>query len=179
MSKTTIIYLHGATGSGKTSVAEALHERIDGFFLRFSLDTIWSGFPRNVIDTILAGEAVSDVKCPGVGRAYVECVCALASLGFNLIIDDDLPDRIVREHVLTRMEEHGVILVGLYCPLEELQRREPQRPDRAHGSVERDWAEIQQGLEYDLVVDTSRQTPEGAANAILDFLRNRRTNSTG
>jgi len=160
MDTATIVHLYGSAGSGKTSLALALHERLDGYFLRISPDTIWAGLPRSIIERTVEGEDLSDMGCPSVGHSYVECLHTLASLGFNPIIGGNMPDVIVRDQVLTRLEEVRVLLVEDDCPLEELLTRESGRVDREPGTVERDSRRLHRSLEFDLVVDSAMMSPE-------------------
>ena len=171
MHQPTIIYLHGPSSSGKTQIAEELQEQLPDFFLRFALDTIFDGFPKSVLRRKWDGQDLPDVRCPSVGRGYHACVHALASTGFNLIIDDDLPDDVVGTYMADIIERYNVILIGIRCPLDELTKRESQRPDRTVGSARRGFETIGAGIEYDLVIDSSQRTPSQAASEIARFLQ--------
>lgn len=166
-----IVYLHGASGSGKTCIAVQLQEQLDGTYLHFGLDTIWHGMPRKLLARLARGEELSDVKCPSVGRSYVKCVEALAGLGHDLIIDDDLPDDVVRDHVLPILRPYPMVLVGVQCPLAELLRRETARGDRPRGSAKRGYEGIHRHLQYDLAVDSSKETPVELARRIAEFVK--------
>jgi len=125
------------------------------------------------------GDDLSDIQCPGVGRAYHDCVQALASIGFHLIIDDDLPDDVVSRHMSDILEKHETVLVGIRCPLPELQRREAERSDRAAGSARRGFETIHTTLKYDLTVDTSELMAKEAATRIARFVRERCSGNEG
>ena len=171
MNGPTIIYLRGPSSSGKTQIAEELQEQLPDFFLRFALDTIFDGFPKSVLRRKWEGQDLSDIRCPSVGRGYHACVHALAGTGFNLIIDDDLPDDVVGTYMADIIETYNVILIGVHCPLDELTKRESQRHDRTVGSAKRGVETIREGIEYDLVIDSSQKTPDQAAGEIARFLQ--------
>jgi len=171
MKEPTIIYLHGPSSSGKTQIAQELQEQLPDFFLRFALDTIFEGFPKSVLHRKWDGQDLSDTRCPSVGRGYHACVHALAGTGFNLIIDDDLPDDVVGRYMGDIIERYNVIVIGVHCPLDELTKREAQRPDRTAGSAKRGFETIREGIQYDLVIDSSQKTPDQAASEIARFLQ--------
>ncbi len=170
MKEPTIIYLRGPSSSGKTQIAEELQKQLPDFFLRFALDTIFDGFPKSVLRRKWEGQDLSDIRCPSVGRGYHACVHALASTGFNLIINDDLPDDVVGTYMADIIERYNVILISVHCPLDELTKRESQRPDRTFGSAKRGFETIRDRIEYDLVIDSSQQTPDQAASELARFL---------
>ena len=62
-------------------------------------------------------------------------------------------------------------LVGVKAPLEVLEERERQRDDRGIGMAREQSAHPAFIRDYDLVIDTSAQSPEAGALAIRDFLR--------
>jgi chloramphenicol 3-O phosphotransferase len=63
--------------------------------------------------------------------------------------------------------------VGVYCPLEECERREAARGDRWIGYARSHYDAVHLHEPYDLVVDTAKQTTEEAAAAIKIALADR------
>ncbi len=101
----------------------------------------------------------------------VSTLATLAGQGFNLIVDTLL---LYPEWVTTHVRQlsaYDVWLVGVVCPLDVLEQRESARGDRnvglARGQVGRVHAH---GID-DLTVDTSRLTPQQAADRILAALQ--------
>jgi chloramphenicol 3-O phosphotransferase len=87
----------------------------------------------------------------------------LASEGNNLIIDDVLFDpRALREAVCA-LEPLGALFVGVRCPLEVTERREPERGVRTLGLARAHYALVHAPGVYDLEVDTSISTPTECA----------------
>ena len=58
-------------------------------------------------------------------------------------------------------------VVGVHCPLSELERRERNRGDRGPGEARADFHIVHSFIEYDLEVD-STQPSEAIAAAVVD-----------
>ena len=71
-----------------------------------------------------------------------------------------------------RAELTGIdwLLVGVLAPLEVLEERQQARGNRIAGEAQAQVDVIHRGVDYDLTVDTSRQSPEECARAILAAL---------
>jgi chloramphenicol 3-O phosphotransferase len=97
------------------------------------------------------------------------------ALGNNLVIDHFLQDRDWTEECVDAVRGSGASLlsVGVRCSLDELERRESSRADgklegRPMGLARRsDELCHSSGLDYDVTVDTSRQTTDESVAAIL------------
>jgi chloramphenicol 3-O phosphotransferase len=99
-------------------------------------------------------------------------------LGTNLIIDHFLQDKDWCDEALDVLENSGahIFSVGVYCSVQELQRREAARADgelegRPLGLARRS-NELchSHGLEYDVTVWTDQQTTEESVDAIVAAL---------
>ena len=99
-------------------------------------------------------------------------------LGTNLIIDHFLQDKDWCDEALDVLENSGahIFSVGVYCSVQELQRREAARADgelegRPLGLARRS-NELchSHGLEYDVIVWTDQQTTEESVDAIVAAL---------
>lgn len=172
----SIIYLNGASSSGKTTLSQALQQVLDAPYFHFSIDT----FAAMVLRRADGGPAFSgDVSGPNLNRGFVQCVAALASTSNNVIVDDVLceslrldgkrdaflgPDLLQqRVHVLA---PYDVLYVGVHCALPDLRRRERARGDRYVGLAEFQHARVHRYSQYDMEVDTSIHTPEACAMQI-------------
>jgi len=100
------------------------------------------------------------------------------ALGTNLIIDHFLQDKDWCDEALDVLENSGahIFSVGVYCSVQELQRREAARADgelegRPLGLARRS-NELchSHGLEYDVTVWTDQQTTEESVDAIVAAL---------
>jgi chloramphenicol 3-O phosphotransferase len=99
-------------------------------------------------------------------------------LGTNLVIDHFLQDTAWSEEVLGVLRDAGArtLLVGVFCSVGELQRRESSRADgRVEGrpaGLARRSSELchGHGLEYDVRIRTDQQTTTESVDAIIAAL---------
>ena len=110
----------------------------------------------------------------GIHRGWGEHL----KLGTNLIIDHFFQERDWSEEALDVIEKSGarIFSVGVYCSVQELERREASRADgelegRPLGLARRS-SELchSHGLEYDVTVWTDQQTTEESVDAIVAAL---------
>ena len=99
-------------------------------------------------------------------------------LGTNLIIDHFLQDKDWCDEALNVLENSGahIFSVGVYCSVQELERREASRADgelegRPLGLARRS-SELchSHGLDYDVIVRTDEQTTVESVDAIIAAL---------
>ncbi len=110
----------------------------------------------------------------GIHRGWGEHL----ALGTHLIIDHFLQERDWSDEALDVIEQSGarIFSVGVYCSVQELERREASRADgelegRPLGLARRS-NELchSHGLEYDVTVWTDQQTTEESVDAIVAAL---------
>jgi chloramphenicol 3-O phosphotransferase len=110
----------------------------------------------------------------GIHRGWGEHL----KLGTNLIIDHFLQEKQWSDEALDVIEKSGarIFSVGVYCSVQELERREASRADgelegRPLGLARRS-NELchSHGLEYDVAVWTDQQTTEESVDAIVAAL---------
>ena len=100
-------------------------------------------------------------------------------LGTNLIIDHFLQDAAWSQEVLEVLRDAGArtLLVGVFCSVSELERREASRADgRVEGrpaGLARRSSELchGHGLDYDVRIRTDQQTTAESVDAIIAALR--------
>jgi chloramphenicol 3-O phosphotransferase len=167
-----IILLNGATSSGKSSIARALQSRIEEPFWHVSIDHLRDAGVLP-LDRIRSGE----FRWPELREAFFEgfhaSLPAFAGAGNNLIVEHIVETRAWMKRLAALLAGFDVFLVGVLCPLEELERREAARGDRAAGGGRRDFETIHQHIEYDLEVDGT-QGPPANALALIKAWRQRR-----
>jgi len=71
---------------------------------------------------------------------------------------------------LELFEGFEVVFIGIKCPLDELERREALRGDRAQGLARWQYERVHAHNAYDIEVDTSVFTPEECAGTIIEYL---------
>ncbi|MFE0348122.1 phosphotransferase-like protein [Streptomyces griseoluteus] len=166
-----IVFRNGTSSSGKSSIARELLGLLDdGVYSHLSVDAFNAmraqrelsrqefdaglrrtrlGFHRSVAAMRRGGQR------PGGGPRTQRAMAA-----------DRLPGRTPPEDVL---------LVGVHCPREELERRERARGDREAGLAALQYDLVHAHGDYDLECDTSTASPRARAERIRDFLPHRPT----
>ncbi|RWB56145.1 chloramphenicol phosphotransferase [Mesorhizobium sp.] len=185
-----IIILNGAPRSGKSSIAAAIQEMLDGVWVNLGVDAYAQITPprlRPGIGLRPGGERPDlEVFVPRLYAALYDSIAAHSRLGLNVVTDvghhdaysrplDILPD------CAKRLVGLPVLFVGVRCPIEAiLQRRAAGAADGIYvaGSDEdpmprpvRLWQEeVHRPGIYDLEIDTSQLGPEACAEAIRQRL---------
>ena len=161
-----IILLNGASGAGKSTLCRAIQAQIDEPFLQFSLDFFMFGhdvLPKRRDERGLF--AWSSMR-PKLFGGYFGCLSALAAAGNNLVVDYIIETPGQFRQLSDALHAFDVFLVGVHCPLPELERREQQRGDRGQGDARRDLETVHTFTPYDLEVDSTLPADENAATII-------------
>lgn len=166
-----IIFLHGASSSGKSSLARALQAKIEEPFLHLSIDHLRDSGALP-LDRIKSGEFPWAHMRAAFFDGFHRALASFAVSGNNLIVehildtDDWLPD------LVSLFSPFEVYFIGVHCSLAELTRREAERKDRQIGSATKDFNSVHQGLRYDLEID-SEAPLEQNVEKILQAWRSR------
>ena len=171
MAQARIIFLHGASSAGKSTLARALQARIEMPFWTISID--------HLRDTgVLPSERIErgefrwrDMRAPFFD-GFHRSLAAYADAGNNLIVEHILDTPGWHAQLATLLAPFDVFFVGVHLPLAELVRREAARGDRAAGDAERDFNTIHRGLSYDHEVQNERPL-EPNVDALLAAWRSR------
>lgn len=166
-----IVFLNGASSSGKTSIAHALQETLDAPSIHLSEDTFFD----MAMGARLGGSMQERVYGVFVLIGMYRSIGLFAALGLTVIVDVVLEERAWLHECLWQLEEFDVLFVGVHCSLEELDRRERARPDRSHLGLARSHVDVvhAHGI-YDLEVDTASTMPRDAARQIKQALEHAR-----
>jgi chloramphenicol 3-O phosphotransferase len=106
-------------------------------------------------------------------RGYHRAVAGMAAAGNNVVVDHVLSEEWRLRDCLRLFVPRDVVLVGVHCPREELERRERARGDRPEGLAVRQLERVHAHGEYDLEVDTGRTDPAACAGRVKKFLARR------
>jgi chloramphenicol 3-O phosphotransferase len=165
MTSGKIIFLHGASSSGKSTIARLLQATIDMPFWHISIDHLRDSgvlpmdrFRRGDFEWKAARNAFFD--------GYHRALPVYAAAGNNLIIEHILDTEAWMLLLLDLLQPFDVFFVGIHCPLNELERRESARKDRAIGDARRDFETIHRHVVYDLEIDAA-QPPQESVAAII------------
>jgi chloramphenicol 3-O phosphotransferase len=160
-----IIFLHGPSSSGKSTLARAVQGRIDTPFWHYSIDHLRdSGVLPSA--RFKSGEFVWREHRAAFFEGFHQSIGAFADAGNNLIVEHILDTPGWAATLADRLAVHEVLFVGLRVSLAELNRREAARGDRPLGSAETDYHTVHNGLRYDLEVDTERSVDANAEAVI-------------
>ena len=169
MASGTMIFLNGASSSGKTSIAKVLQEILNEPYLHVALDAFFDMMPARYV----IGDDPWAVTDPA-GRmisGFHGAIAALAAAGNNVIVDHVLLEIAWVRECAALLAPFRSVFVGVHCSLAELERREAVRADRSIGLARFQHARVHAHHLYDLEVDTSTQSPEECAGRISAYLR--------
>lgn len=152
-----IIFLHGASSSGKSTIAKALQAKIEVPFWHISIDHLRDS---GVLPTarFKSGEFDWRKARPAFFDGFHASLAAYANAGNNLIIEHILDKDDWLDALPGHLTGHDVYFVGVHCALSVLKSREIARANRPIGSAQTDFETIHIGKVYDLEV----QSEDGA-----------------
>jgi len=160
-----IVVLNGAPRSGKSSIAVAIQESLDGVWMNIGVDVARQMTPPAIQPGIGLRPGEPDLPAapwvPVLYAALWESVSAHERLGLNVAVDVGIYDPAIAADARARLAELPVLWVGVRCPLEVLEAR---------GGKQRWHDVVHTQLAYDLEVDTSVLSPAESAARIATFL---------
>ncbi|MEM9637833.1 MAG: chloramphenicol phosphotransferase [Pseudomonadota bacterium] len=156
-----IIFLHGPSSAGKTTLAHALRPVLASPHLHLSIDHLrdsgaWD--PSFYSDWGTARSTFFD----GFHRA----VAGFADAGNDLILEHILDTDGWHENLQRLLAAHHVLFVGLHTPLDSLNAREAARQDRPTGSAAHDFARVHDGCQYDLTLQGNDPAEKNAVRIV-------------
>jgi chloramphenicol 3-O phosphotransferase len=183
---TRVIFLNGASSSGKTTLGKALQDASDEPYLLMGLDSCfamvpdqWAGGPMGAhraqgfqyVDLPEEdGRPVTGITYGPIGlrmlKGFHRAVRSFVAEGNAVIVDELMLGPEIRDHWFTTLADLDVFTVGVYCDLTELERRELPRRGPA-GLARWSAARVHEGMTYDAVVDTTTRSPEVCAQEVL------------
>jgi chloramphenicol 3-O phosphotransferase len=166
-----VIFLNGTSSSGKSSIARALLDALDEPAFHMPVDAFHAmrGAGRDYTPDDLP--ALLKRTWMGFHRA----VAGMAAAGNNVIVDHLFSEPWRLHDCLGLFTPADVVLVGVHCPLPELERRERARGDRPPGLAARQIDPVHAHGLYDVECDTSTATPQECAERIAAVLPRRPT----
>ena len=189
----TTIVLNGASSAGKSTLGAALQLAWDSPLLVTGVDTFLAGFPERLFSLpdddgatgpatsgfhIVPGRGPTPSWIPAAGqdglllmKAAHRAWRAIAETGLDQVIDHVLLDAATREDALEVLNGPDVLWAGVHCDVDELVRRETARGDRFRGFASGTWAQVHDGMTYDLLLDTATSSAQECAEQVLTALR--------
>jgi chloramphenicol 3-O phosphotransferase len=171
MNPATVIFLNGVSSAGKTSIAKVLQQTLPEPYLHVQLDSFEAMLPERYDES---SAFAWPVLFPHLLSGFHHSIAALATAGNNLIVDHVT---VSREGWHSSLIECAYLLlpfraylVGVHCPLDELQRREQVRGDRYVGTAARQFDRVHRYGRYDVEVDTSCASAEDCAEQVMTYI---------
>ncbi len=168
--KGKIILLNGASSSGKSTLSRGLMAALPEPFWHYSIDHLRdSGILP--MARVKSGDFKWSEMRTGFFEGFHRSLPAFAGAGNNLIVEHIVETVEWRERLIDLLEGFDVFVVGVHCPLEELERRERARGDRPIGDARRDFEMIHELCVYDMEVDMTADLEENVGLVVSEWLR--------
>ncbi|HMP39704.1 MAG TPA: AAA family ATPase [Roseiflexaceae bacterium] len=173
MNSGQIIFLNGPSSAGKSTLAKAIQQQIDQPFWHVASDQFVAAqmLPARHAE---GGDFAWHVMRPRFFRAFHRCLPAIAGAEQNVIVDHVIEFEAWLYELVDLLAPYDVFFVGVYCPLEELERRERLRGDRMPGEARDHLQVVHSFAAYDATVDTSVATPAVHAADVIRAWHGRR-----
>jgi chloramphenicol 3-O phosphotransferase len=177
-----VIFLHGVSSAGKSTLAKVLQRTLDEYWWHIQADNItWMQPTSWWVSPELEGFDPAPEKRPHPSwdrdivlerwlAGYFGCIATIAKSGSNVIADGGWLKTSWLLQLMDALNGIETLVVGVYCPHEEVERREIARGDRAIGYSRSQWERVHVHAPYDVEVDTHTMTKEAAALVIKEAL---------
>jgi chloramphenicol 3-O phosphotransferase len=160
-----IIFIHGASSAGKTTLCRELQARLDEPFWHYSIDHFRGTgvLPPPRGDN---GAFAWSRQRPAFFEGFHRCLPALALAGNNLLVEHIIETREWMARLSRLLAPIDAFLVGLHCPVDVLEARERARGDRREGEARNDASTIHGFGEYDLEIDSTLAAGDNARRVV-------------
>lgn len=145
-----VIFLNGASSSGKTTIAKALQKVLSPPYLHISVDDFLHQLPAAAFSSPLWKE-----RLPSLIAGFEASCAAIARESNNVIMDHLVVPPTSAALCAATMDGIDVIFVGIRCSLETLEDREKKRGNRRAGLARSQHEGVHAHGGYDVEVDTS------------------------
>jgi chloramphenicol 3-O phosphotransferase len=175
-----IILLNGVSSAGKSTLARQIQELASKAFLHVQMDAFLSMMPPRYANhpdafafvkegstntpemAVFSGEYGKSLM-----RGMRRSILALASQGLNIVVDDVMLDNDIEDY-RSLFAHFDFFAVKVDCDLADAQAREKARGDRGLGLARWQYSRVHERVSYDFVVNTSMNSPNVAAQLIVD-----------
>ena len=162
-----VIFLNGASSSGKTTLAKELQKHAREPYLYLSIDTFLHQLPSSYLEDHAALAREFSRLLDGFNSSSA----AIARAGNNVIIDMVLQERSWVTPCIMSFVGLDVVFVGVRCSLEVLESREKARGDRREGMARYQHDRVHAHGLYDIEVDTSVMPLGECVSRILNYVQ--------
>ena len=151
MNTCQLLILNGASSAGKTVLCKKLQEVLEEPYIHLEEDRfVFNTYHDRFLNSDLAPQIFQKTML-----GYYRSLRAFLSAGHNVLADTGFYTPDLLNLCVTELQNEVVWLIGVYCSVEELDRREQTRGDRQIGLAREQQATIHNSVIYDIEVDTS------------------------
>lgn len=188
----TVLFVNGASSSGKTSLCRALQAIWPGPLAMVGVDTLismlplaYTGFGERAAEgypfqteTDAEGRRLTRARTGPAGRILnrrmAEFVAGVAADGLDVVVDHVVLEPKDFEDFAAVLDPAHSWLIGVRCDLEVLEAREKARGDRTLDLAREQAERVHAGRwRYDLELDSARAQPPALARTVLEFVAGR------
>ena len=179
LSGTKVIILNGVGSVGKSTTARAVQTLSALPFLHVSMDAFIDMLPVELLDhadgfrfetTVEDGLPSVRIHTGAVAaramRGMRRAIAALAAAGSHLLVDAVMLGEGEAQDYRDLLGHFDLSFVGLFAPLDILERRERDRGDRQLGLAKWQFDRVHRDICYDLEIDTAASGPVECAEII-------------
>ena len=174
-----LIYLNGASSSGKTTISKELQEILGETYLHISSDAFSKFYPaKKKAEKTYSQDYLNKVrkvlksqKKPSIVHLYNTMILSMLDEGMNVIADTTFL-KYMTINEINQIAARDAFLVDVTCDLEILEEREKSRADRPIGAARK---HVEFCYDYqinDCLVDTSKQDVSSCAQSIEELITN-------
>lgn len=156
----SIIVLNGPSSSGKTTLGRALQRSLGANAVFLPIDGLWASLHDDRPNDWNTWHLLNGV--------LFETALAFWKRGADVIVDTVFERQACADECQRTLAEAEPLLVGLYCDVAELDRRETERGDRKPGLAAGQAARVHGYCKYDLRLDTDRTSVDACVAAVVD-----------
>lgn len=161
MEQNQVIFLNGASSSGKSTLARALQDCLEKPYLHVSEDMFFATLPAREYTQAEYFQYGSRLY-----QGFTQCVRTLVECENRVIVDTVAWNPGSLAGFVDALWDLSVFAVGVHCPLALLEERERQRNDRSAGLARRQFELVHRDAVYDFVIDTSQQEIRACAELV-------------
>ena len=166
MEHNQVIFLNGASSSGKSTLAHALQHCLKKPYLHISEDMFFAALPARKYsqpDYLRYGSRLY--------HGFTQCVRTLVQCENRIIVDTVAWSPGSLTSFVDSLWDVEVFAVGVYCPLPLLEMREQQRKDRSAGLARQQFELVHHDALYDYEIDTSKMDSNVCAELISTAMK--------
>jgi chloramphenicol 3-O phosphotransferase len=193
-----IIILNGPSCAGKTSIQKAfqsLMSQENKLWTRLGIDNLFDApFPEITLENIdywtskndlrwietlkdLEGNTIVPLKIGTEGEKVFygmnKAIKGYLEAGNNIILDYIAYEKKFIFDLLKTLDTFGITLVKVDISLEELEKREIKRNTSPRGHGRSIYFTVHDSVDYDLVIDSEKNSPHEIAIEIKNFIEKR------